>query len=73
MLFIKAKFNIMDSKSNFSLAQVKEIIDAHENALMKFFNKTIERLERAVDKTDNGEYSFKERNVGFENFNAVSF
>ena len=73
MLFIKAKFNIMDSKSNFNLAQVKEIIDAHENALMKFFNKTIERLERAVDKPDNGEYSFKERNIGFEIFNAVSF
>ena len=39
----------MDSKSNFSPAQVKEILDAHENTLMKFFNRAIERLERKVD------------------------
>ena len=39
----------MGSKSNFSAAQVKEILDAHENRLMKFFNTAIERLERKVD------------------------
>ena len=39
----------MGSKSNFSLAQVKEILDLHENTLMKFFDTAIERLERKVD------------------------
>ena len=39
----------MGSKSNFSAAQIKEILDAHENTLMKFFNTAIERLERKVD------------------------
>ena len=39
----------MVSKSNFSLAQVKEILDVQENTLMKFFNTAIERLERKVD------------------------
>ena len=39
----------MDSKSNFSPTQVKEIIDAHENPLMKFFSTATERLERKVD------------------------
>ena len=39
----------MGPKSNFSPAQVKEILDAHKNALMKFFNIAIERLERKVD------------------------
>ena len=39
----------MGSKSNISPAQVKEILDAHENTLMKFFNTAIERLERKVD------------------------
>ena len=48
-MLTKAKFNIMGSKSNFSPAQVKEILDAHENTLMKFFNTGIERLERKVD------------------------
>ena len=45
----------MGSKPNFSSAQVKEIQDAHENALMKFFNIAMERLEKKVDnlKTDN--------------------
>ena len=48
-MFTKAKFNITGSKSNFSPSQVKEIVDAHENTLMKFFNTAIERLERKVD------------------------
>ena len=48
-MFTKAKFNIMGPKSNFSPAQVKEILDAHKNTLMKFFNIAIERLERKVD------------------------
>ena len=45
----------MGSKPNFSPAQVKEIQDAHENTLMKFFNIAMERLEKKVDnlKTDN--------------------
>ena len=45
----KAKFNIIVSKSNFSLAQLKEILDAHENTLMKLFNTAAEKLERKVD------------------------
>ena len=40
---------MMGSKSNFSSAQVKEILDAHKNTLMKFFNTAIKRLERKVD------------------------
>ena len=60
----------MGSESNFSPVQVKEILDAHENTLMKFFNTAIERLE---GKVDNRERSFKERNGGFEIFNVVSF
>ena len=43
-MFTKAKFNIMVSKLNFSPAQVKEILDARENTLMKFFNTATERL-----------------------------
>ena len=45
----------MGSKPNFSPAQVKEIQDAHENTLMKFFNIAMEKLEKKVDnlKTDN--------------------
>ena len=39
----------MGSKSNFSPAQEKEILDAHKNTLMKFFNTAIKRLERKVD------------------------
>ena len=39
----------MGSKLNFSPAKVKEILDAHENLLMKLFNAVIERLERKVD------------------------
>ena len=46
--FCKTKFNITGSKSNFSPAQVKEILDAHENTLVRFFNTTIERLDRKV-------------------------
>ena len=38
----------MSSKSNFSPIQVKEILVTHENALMKFINTAIERLERKV-------------------------
>ena len=43
-MFTKAKFNIMVSKLNFSPAQGKEILDARENTLMKFFNTATERL-----------------------------
>ena len=45
----------MGSKPNISPAQVKEILDAHENTLMKFFNTAIERLQREIDNlaTDN--------------------
>ena len=39
----------MSSKSNFSPIQVNEILVTHENALMKFINTAIERLERKVD------------------------
>ena len=39
----------MGSKLNFSPAQVKEVLDAHENRLMKFFNTTIKRQKRKVD------------------------
>ena len=39
----------MGSKSNFSPAQVKEILHAHKNTLMKFFNTATGRLERKVD------------------------
>ena len=38
----------MNSKSNFSPSQVKEILDTHENTFMIFFNAGIERLERKV-------------------------
>ena len=48
-MFTNAKFNIMLAKSNFSPAQVKEIVDAHEKTLMKSFNAAIERLQRKVD------------------------
>ena len=48
-MFTKAKFNIIGLKSNFSPAQVKEILDARKNTLMKFFNTAIERQERKVD------------------------
>ena len=44
----------MGSKLNFSPAQVKEILDARENTLMKFFNTAIERLERKVDNLITG-------------------
>ena len=39
----------MGSKSYFSPARVKETLNAHGNTLIKFFNTTIERLERKVD------------------------
>ena len=48
-MFAKAQFNIMGWKSNISPAQVKEVLHAHENTLMKLFNTAIERLERKVD------------------------
>ena len=40
----------MDLKSNCSVAEAKEILDAHENTLTKFFNTAIEILVRKVDK-----------------------
>ena len=45
----------MGSKLNFNPAQLKEILNAHENTLMQFFNTAIERLEKKVDnlKTEN--------------------
>ena len=49
----------MGSKSNFRPAQVKEILDAHENTLMKFFNTAIERLERKVDNQTTENTVFK--------------
>ena len=48
-MFTKLKFNIFGSNSYFSPAQVKEILDAQENTLMKFFHTAIERRERKVD------------------------
>ena len=39
----------MGSKSNFSPAKIKEILDTHANILMKFFNTAAKRLERKVD------------------------
>lgn len=36
----------MSSNSNFSSAQVKDILDAHENTLPKLSNTSIEKLER---------------------------
>ena len=42
-MFTKAKFNIMSSKLNFGPAQVKEILNSHENKLVKFFNTATER------------------------------
>ena len=39
----------MSSKSNFSQIQIKKILLTHENALMKFINTAIERIERKVD------------------------
>ena len=53
-LFTKAKFNIMVSKLNFSPAQGKEILDAYENTLMKFFNTATERLREKSWQLDNG-------------------
>ena len=49
----------MGSKSNFSTAQIKEILDAHENTLMKFFNTAIERSERKVDNLTTENAVFK--------------
>ena len=59
----KAKFNIIGSKSNFSLAQVKEILDAHENTLMKLFNTAAEKLERKVDNMTTKSTVFKKEMV----------
>ena len=39
-MFTKVKFSILCSKPNFSRVQLKEILDAHENTLMKFFHRT---------------------------------
>ena len=39
----------MSSKSNFSPTQLKEIQVTHENTLMKFINRAIERQDRKVD------------------------
>ena len=43
-------------KINFSPAQVKKILYAHENTSIKLFNTATERLERKVDNltTENG-------------------
>ena len=42
------EFNIIRSKSNFSLSQVKKMLDAHKNTLMKFFNTAMKRLDRKL-------------------------
>ena len=39
----------MSSKSNFSPAEVQEILDTHKNTLMKFVNTAAERLDRKID------------------------
>ena len=44
----------MGSKSNISPAQVKEILDAHENTLTKFFNKILDL--RFIAKNSNKNY-----------------
>ena len=46
-MFTKDKFTIMGSKSNISPVQVNDILDAHEDTLMKIY--IIERLERKAD------------------------
>ena len=51
-------------------SQVKEMLDTHENTVMKYSNTAIERLER---KVDNRERSFKERNGRLETFNTILF
>lgn len=35
---------------SFSANQVKELLEMHENTIIKFFNSTVERLEKKVDK-----------------------
>ena len=43
-------FNIViGSKPKFSFAQIKKVLDAHENTLIKFFNTAIERIEKKVN------------------------
>ena len=39
----------MGSKSNYSAAQVNEILHAHKNTSIKLFNTATERLKRKVD------------------------
>ena len=45
--------NIIRSKSNFSLSQVKKMLDAHKNTLMKFFNTAMKRQKVDNLTTDN--------------------
>ena len=49
-MFTKAKFNIMSSKLNFGPAQVKEILNSHENKLVKFFNTATERQFQRIQR-----------------------
>nr|XP_047125170.1 uncharacterized protein LOC124807373 [Hydra vulgaris] len=35
---------------NFSASQLKEILDIHENTMMKIFNEKFERFEKQIDK-----------------------
>lgn len=41
---------------NFSLNQVKEILEIQQNTILAFFNATVERLEKKIEKitTENG-------------------
>ena len=56
----------MGSKPNFSPAQVKEIQDAHENTLMKFFNIAMEKLEKKVDNLKTDDAVLKKEMVGLK-------
>ena len=65
-MYTKSKFNIMGSKPNFSPAQVKEIQDAHENTLMKFFNIAMEKLEKKVGNLKTDDAVLKKEMVGLK-------
>ena len=56
----------MSSKSNFSPDQVKEIQDAHENTLMKFFNIALKRLKKKVGNLKSGNAALKKEMVGLK-------
>ena len=39
--------------AKFSSEQIKEILAIHENALMKFFTSSMERLENKIERLSN--------------------